>query len=231
MPGLVKLCGLRTPTDALAAVEAGTDLVGLVFAPSPRQVSLEEAQVICDIVRAQARPPRIVGLFVDAAVDTVCAIAAFLQLDLVQLHGNEGPEVVAAIPWPVIKAIRVRSGESVEAVCARILPYVESKQPPFAVLLEAYHPRLAGGTGQVIDWSLARVLAQMFPVFLAGGLTPDTVGPAIEAVRPLGVDVSSGVERNGRKDPVFMQTFVEKARAAFARVAGDAVGVGKGEGR
>jgi phosphoribosylanthranilate isomerase len=215
MPGLVKLCGMRTPEDARAAIEAGADLIGLVFAPSRRRVSLEEARAICRTVRESRNPPRIVGLFVDAPVDEIAMIASALELDLVQLHGNEPPEVLARLGWPALKAMRLRPGESLEAACDRIAPYFSRERKPLAILLDAYHPSLLGGTGQIVDWTLAAELAARFPIILAGGLRPETVAEAIALVRPLGVDVSSGIERDGHKDPQLMQAFVAAARRAF----------------
>ncbi|MDW7982021.1 MAG: phosphoribosylanthranilate isomerase [Thermomicrobium sp.] len=218
MPGLVKLCGMRTPEDALAAAEAGADLIGLVFAPSRRQVTLEQAAAIVESVRRRANAPRVVGLFVDAPPEEVIATAATLALDAVQLHGNESPDMVARIGWPVIKAVRLAGGETAETARARVAPYFAGKAQPLAVLLDAYHPQLPGGTGRTVDWTVAAQLAQEFPVILAGGLRPETVAEAIACVRPRGVDVSSGVERGGQKDPVAMRAFVAAARAAFARV-------------
>ncbi len=218
MPGLVKLCGMRTPEDVLVAAEAGADLLGLVFAPSPRQVTLEEAAELCRVVRRRHNAPRLVGLFVDASLEEIVTIAGMLELDVVQLHGNESPEFLQALAWPVIKAVRVRPGETVDAVRARVAPYFVREPVPLAVLLDAYHPRLPGGTGRTLDWALAAALAQEFPVILAGGLRPETVAEAIEAVRPLGVDVSSGIERGGKKDPAAIHAFVAAARAAFERI-------------
>ncbi|MCX2726737.1 phosphoribosylanthranilate isomerase [Thermomicrobium sp. 4228-Ro] len=218
MPGIVKLCGMRTPEDALAAAEAGADFIGLVFAPSPRRVTLEEAAVICRVVRAVSQPPRIVGLFVDAPVEEIQQVAVLLQLDAVQLHGSEPPEVVRVLGWPVLKAIRVRVGETVEAVRQRVASYFAGEPTPYAVVLDTYHPRMAGGTGETFDWSVAAAIAREFPVILAGGLRAENVAEAIAAVRPFGVDVSSGIEVVGKKDPDRMHAFVAAARTAFARL-------------
>ncbi len=222
MPGIVKLCGMRTPEDALAAAEAGADLIGLVFAPSPRRITLDTAAAIGQVIRGVPSRPKVVGLFVDAPLEEIEHVAVLLELDVVQLHGNEAPELVRALGWPVIKAVRVRPEESVEAVRRRIEPYFARVLAPFAVLLDTYHPRALGGTGESFDWTIAAALARDYPVILAGGLRPETVGRAIEVVRPLGVDVSSGVEVAGRKDPGLMRAFVAAARAAFASVAEEA---------
>lgn len=229
MPGIVKLCGLRTPENALAAADAGADFIGLVFAPSPRRVTLDEAVEVCRAVRALPGGPRVVGVFVDPAFQELVAIAAALELDAVQLHGDEPPEMVRALGCSVLKAIRVRPGESVEAVERRIAPYFDGDPVPFAFLLDTYHPRAAGGTGHVFDWSIAATLARDYPIVLAGGLRPDNVAQAIEIVRPFGVDVSSGIEVAGRKDPQAMRAFVAAARAAFASVHGVSATEGGGK--
>lgn len=195
----VKICGIRTEQAARAAVEAGADAVGFVFYPqSPRFVEPHTAARL-----ARLLPPFVlrVGVFVNAPVEAVRRIAEQVGLDLVQLHGDEPPEVCARMPRRVIKAVRVDGPQALE----RARHY-----PACAVLLDAYAPDRYGGTGRSFDWSLARGLDR--PVILSGGLTPDNVAQAVRQVRPYAVDVSSGVETSGDKDPQKVAAFVRAVR-------------------
>ena len=196
----IKICGIRDPETALAAVEAGADAIGLVFAPSRRRVTLEQARRIIQVL-----PPFIarVGVFVDEDLTRVREIADAGRLDAVQLHGSETPEYAAALPLPVIKAIRVRNAASIDGMGAYRVA---------AFLLDSFEPELAGGTGKPFTWALAAGLGAPAPLILAGGLTPENVGEAIQTVRPYGVDVSSGVETDGRKDPGKIRAFIAAVR-------------------
>jgi phosphoribosylanthranilate isomerase len=196
----VKICGVTSPAIARAAAAAGADAIGLVFAPSRRQVSVEEARAI-----AAALPPFVtkVGVFVDAEPRRIRAIADAVRLDAVQLHGGEPPAAAAALGLPVIKAVRMRDAAAVEALRAYRVA---------AFLLDSFEPDLAGGTGKPFDWTLAAGLAAPAPIILAGGLTAENVEQALEVVRPYGVDVSSGVETEGRKDPVKIREFIARVR-------------------
>lgn len=208
----IKICGLRTTEDAAAAVAAGVDAVGLVFyPPSPRYLLLEAAQAICRSLEGSGVLR--VGVFVDERPEVVRAVALACPLDLVQLHGDERPEVVAALGVPAIKSLAVRNPQSLAALpaYAAVARYLH---------LDAYVPGgLPGGNGQPFAWELAVEPARRYPVILAGGLAPENVGAAIAAVRPFGVDVSSGVERDGRKDHGLMRAFVAAVRQADASVA------------
>jgi len=192
---------------AVVAAAAGADAIGLVFAPSRRQVTVNQARRI-----AAALPPFVtkVGVFVDEDRARVLETAEACSLDIVQLHGLEPPEYCAALGIPAIKAIRVRDARSLEAV---------RKYRVAAFLLDSYDPDLAGGTGTAFKWDLASGLRAPAPVILSGGLTPDNVGDALETVRPYAVDVSSGVETNGRKDHGKMRAFVERVREWSAKEA------------
>lgn len=197
----VKICGIRTEAAAAAAVEAGADAVGFVFyPPSPRFVSPTRAAAL-----ARMLPPFVVrvGVFVNAPVEVVEAVAQEVGLDAVQLHGDEPPEVCARLSIRVIKAVRVDGPEAV--VRARGYPVC-------ALLLDAHLPGRYGGTGRRFDWSLARALDR--PVILSGGLTPDNVAEAIRQARPYAVDVSTGVETHGEKDPEKITAFVQAVRQA-----------------
>jgi phosphoribosylanthranilate isomerase len=214
--GIVKLCGMRTPENALAAAAAGADLIGLVFAPSKRQVSLAVARAIVEAMQELPARPLVVGLFVNALVAEVYRLAEAIPLDLIQLCGDEPPAYLDDLDRPVLRALRLRPGTTIAEARALAAAYFERPRPPRALVVDAHVPGSYGGTGTVADWELAAELAAEFPVILAGGLRPGNVAQAITMVRPIGVDVSSGIETEGRKDPARMRAFVESARAAFA---------------
>jgi phosphoribosylanthranilate isomerase len=186
-----KICGITRLEDALSAVEAGADAIGLVFyANSPRYVAPEKAAQI-----AAALPPFVdaVGLFVDAEATEVRSILAKVKLDLLQFHGDEPPAYCDSFNFPYIKAARVRPGLNLVEYAAR---YHHAK----ALLLDAYVEGVAGGTGERFDWNLIPADLPK-PVILAGGLNPGNVADAVRQTHPYAVDVSGGVEKEkGIKD-------------------------------
>lgn len=197
----VKICGITTIEDALAAVEAGAHALGFVFAPSPRQVTPEQAAAII-----AALPPFVhsVGVFVDGDIE---AVLSRCPLDAVQFHGRESPADLARVQGTRrIKACQV-------AARADLRPLAAYREVADAFLLDARVSRLAGGTGQSFPWPLAREARRFgLPIILAGGLSPENVAAAIEAGQPDAVDVSSGVEASpGRKDPDRVRCFVAAA--------------------
>ena len=200
-----KICGITRVEDALAAVEAGADAIGLVFyAKSPRAVTLPQAQAIL-----AAMPPFVttVGLFVDCARSELNAILDVLPLDLLQFHGDESPAACEGFRRPYIKALRVKPGDD---IAARIGLYGSAA----GVLLDTFVPGVPGGTGEAFDWSLVPQDLSV-PIILAGGLTPENVRAAIEQVRPYAVDVSGGVEASkGLKDSDKIHAFVHAVRGA-----------------
>jgi phosphoribosylanthranilate isomerase len=201
----IKICGIRDETDALAAAEAGADAIGLIFAPSRRQVDLAQARRI-----AASLPPFVarVGVFVNEAFDRLRSLVDGVRLDAVQLHGDETAEYCCAVRdlgVTTIKAIQVAGPLDVAGVRAL---------PVSAVLLDAYRPGRRGGIGEPFDWRLAAPVAAVVPVILSGGLTAANVAAGIAAVRPYAVDASSGVETDGRKDPAKIHAFVQAARAS-----------------
>lgn len=195
----VKFCGICREVDALSAVDLGVDALGFVFyRKSPRYVEVAAAS---DIIAAL--PPLImtVGLFVDADLEWVEQVVTATRIDLIQYHGAESGAACRAGPRPYIKAIRVDSGFDFAVPLAE---YAQAR----AVLLDAYHPQLHGGTGQPFDWSLIPKHCAK-PVILAGGLTVDNVAAAIAQVRPYAVDVSGGIESSkGVKDLKKMRDFM-----------------------
>ncbi len=186
-----KICGITRPDDALVAASQGADAIGLVFyPPSPRNVSVEQAQSVI-----AALPPFVttVGLFVDADVADVRAILGEVPLDLLQFHGNEEEGYCCSFGRPYFKAIRMAEGVDLAAEAAL---YATAS----ALLLDSFQKGVPGGTGHAFDW--ARIPQGLEkPIILAGGLGPENVEEAIRTVRPYAVDVSSGVEAaKGIKD-------------------------------
>ncbi|MFM9105144.1 MAG: phosphoribosylanthranilate isomerase [Chloroflexota bacterium] len=215
--GLVKICGLRETRHAVVAAEAGADLIGFVFAPARRRITPEDARDAIAAARAVAGRIVAVGVFVNAGADEIAEVAAVAGIDLAQLHGEEDPGLPAMLPVPATKAFAPPPGLSLREALAEIDRHLQAVTPPLAALVDGYHPGASGGTGARADWELAAGLAACRPLVLAGGLGPDNVADAIAAVRPLGVDVSSGVESDGIKDEALIRAFVRSAREAFRR--------------
>jgi phosphoribosylanthranilate isomerase len=201
----VKICGLTSVADAVAAAEAGADMIGLMFyEKSPRHVSLQLAAEI-----ARALPPFVlkVGVFVNPDADLVTRALGECGLSLLQFHGDEPSEFCTGFGMMNLKAFRIRDAESLRA-----LEHFNTD----AFLLDAYSASGLGGTGEKFNWDLA-VAAQKFgkPLFLAGGLTPENVAAAVRQVRPFAVDVSSGVESTpGKKDALKVRAFIAATKAA-----------------
>jgi phosphoribosylanthranilate isomerase len=214
---VIKIDGLREPEHAAAAAAAGADLIGFIFAPARRQVTAAVARSCIAAARAAApeRPVLAVGVFVDAPPSEMARIAREAGIDALQLHGAEPPESLRHLPVPALKALRPRPGTNASQLMAEIGRYHSSAQPPLGIVVDGYAEESAGGTGARADWRLAAEIAATFPIILAGGLDPDNVGVAIHQVNPLGVDVSSGVEIDGVKDPGRIEAFIRAARTAF----------------
>lgn len=196
----VKVCGITNLEDAMAAVECGADALGFVFAPSPRQVTLE---IVRDIV--MQLPPFVykVGVFVDSDLHTVRSTSLTCGLDLVQLHGSENQAYCAALFPRAIKAF-VASPSALERLKSfRVAAYMLDRDKAVSNVAEIDH------------WELARQAGNRGRVVLAGGLTPDNVARAIEIARPYAVDVASGVEQSpGKKDHAKLRAFIQAARQA-----------------
>ena len=202
----IKICGIMHPDDARAALDAGADMIGLNFVlDSPRQLDLKTAAEIAEQVAGQVER---VAVFRDALPEEIERVLRRVDLERVQLHGNESREDVEAIDLPVIKAIR---GADIEA----------AETYPGTVLL-VDHPTEGGGSGKTWNWSESAVLIEQgHDIILAGGLNPDNVGEILggfEDLLPWGVDVATGVEGpDRRKDPLRMAAFVEAVRKSEGR--------------
>jgi len=214
----IKICGIRDKTHALAAVQAGADFIGLVFAPSQRQVSPALAREIASAVKKSSDATKVVGVFVNAPSSQVNELADFCALDWVQLSGDESWEYCRKVVRPVIKAIRIdrQSPEELNADLSsgsRLLP-----AQGFITLLDSRVEGKYGGTGESFNWNLAQKVAKGFPVIIAGGLDPKNVTRLIKRVAPWGVDVSSGVETGGVKDTSKIEAFIGAVRKADERI-------------
>lgn len=217
----IKICGIQTLPDALAAIEAGADLLGFNFYPkSPRYITPESCAEITAILRKKHPAITLVGVFVNRPIHEIRATLQTALLHLAQLHGDEPPEMLAELQPHAFKALRLKSDAGTDwKTDNRISGFIhyfgsQSAPPPApALLVDAAAPGLYGGSGQIANWSAAAELSKQFPLLLAGGLTPENVAEAIRAVQPWGVDVASGVESApGVKDPAKMQAFAQAVR-------------------
>ena len=209
----VKICGISEVFQAKAAIEAGADLIGVVLAPSPRQVTYEKAREIVAALKEHYFP--VVGVFVNMPATKVNAVAAFCGLDWVQLSGDETWEYCQEIEKPVIKAIHVSPDWDEEKLLAHLEDgqrVLGSRSPIY--LLDTLVENQYGGTGQTFAWEIARGAVAKYPVIIAGGLHPGNVGQVVASLRPWGVDVSSGVESGGVKDVDKIKAFVQAVRSA-----------------
>lgn len=220
---LVKICGVTDPKHARAAAAFGADFVGMVFAPSRRQVTIGQAKRIAAALRKERgclppgaaageveeavrqTRPLLVGVFADQDADTINAISDECGLDVVQLSGSESWEMCAMIRRPVFKCMKVKPGDAASVVLANM-------GAGGIVLLDPYVSGTYGGTGQILDWFMAAEVAAQVPTVLAGGLKPDNVSHAVRTVRPWAVDVSSGVETEGSKDTEKIREFIAAAK-------------------
>ncbi len=218
----LKICGLTRVVDAELAALARVDAIGLNFyAKSKRYVTLEQARIIVSLLpHGVAR----VGVFVNHSAEEIRAIQAATQLDYVQLHGDETPQLAAELaPLPIIRGVRCRGVEEAVDAARWVAECRRGGGVLAGVIVDAFHPSEYGGTGQLADPAVFVELRRLLPgtpLLLAGGLTPQNVASAIRATCPDGVDVASGVETSiGSKDPLLMRSFIALAREALEAAA------------
>lgn len=196
----IKICGITTLDAAKTVESAGADWIGFVFAPSKRKISPEHAKQI-----SKALSPKIkkVGVFVNESIEKIISIANEVGLDYIQLHGDEDETFAKQIPFPIIKAFSIEHTD---------IQTIE-RYPANYILLDSPGKKYRGGTGETFDWEKINELnVDKRKIILAGGLHADNVQQAIKIVTPRGIDVSSGVETDGKKDPEKIFTFIKRAR-------------------
>jgi phosphoribosylanthranilate isomerase len=205
----VKICGITNLEDALLAIGMGADALGFIFAKSPRRITAKEARTII-----HSLPPLVktVGVFVNEEPARIKEIKSFCGFDLVQLHGEESPEICQDLMPHAVKSFRIQNETDIE----NINKYRGTVR---AILLDTFQPGKAGGTGQTFDWSLALKARETgLPIILAGGLGPGNIQEAVATVKPYAVDINSGIEeRPGKKDLVLMKQLMEKIKKTESR--------------
>ena len=224
----IKICGITNLNDALAAIDAGADLLGFNFYPkSPRSLEIGLCRGITSRLRYRYAHVIFVGVFVNTPVAEVHATLETCGLELAQLHGDETPAMLAALGEKGFKALRLKAEPGTDfKTDERIAPFIRFSAPKSVaqsvtqaarypdLLVDAAVPGLYGGSGVVANWTAAAELARQVPLLLAGGLTPANVADAVRQVQPWGVDVASGVEsRPGVKDVQKMKAFVAAVKS------------------
>lgn len=217
----VKICGIKTLADALAAAEVGADLLGFNFyKSSPRYITPDDALAICTSLRQQlgAACPVLVGVFVNEIVGNVSAVTAKVGLGFAQLSGDESDSMLRELRGIAYKAIRPMNKAMALDDAGYYAPVFPTSERVPSLLLDAYHPKLYGGTGEQASVEVALAVREVAPrLMLAGGLTPENVASRVDAIQPWGVDVASGVEvadQPGVKDSAKMRAFVQAAKHA-----------------
>lgn len=211
----VKICGIRTVEDALSVIEAGADMLGFNFYPgSSRHITPGDCMRLIvrleTALREELYDVTLVGVFVNQSHEFIHAVFRDCHLDLVQLSGDEPPEMLESLGERAFKVLRPASALDLQELMLRYPP----RQVAPAWLIDSYRAGEYGGTGEVGDWQMARAVASRVPVILAGGLRPDNVAEAIRQVNPWGVDVASGVESEpGVKDARKVREFIRAVRS------------------
>lgn len=199
---LVKICGMKTVEDARLAASAGTDFIGFIFAESSRKITSQTAASIAKELPASIKK---VGVFANQSKAEILEIASMAGLDFIQLHGQESAEFAKSMPLPVIKAFSIKSKEDLNKIVGYPAEYYLVDLPK--------KPKSSQKIHVTLDWKmLADSSLPSEKLILAGGLTADNVAEAVKIVQPIGVDVASGVETDGKKDGQKIRAFIQNAK-------------------
>ena len=206
----IKICGIKTLTDALVAIDAGADYLGFNFYPkSVRFIDKNTCAEITSVLKKEYPHIKLVGVFVNSTVEEMKDIMETCSFDLAQLHGDETIEMLSALDGKAFKAFR--------GVPENLDGFARENAP--ALLVDGSVKGVYGGSGVTSDWNGAAELAKKYPLLLAGGLTPENVAEAVSRVKPWGVDVASGVESApGEKGPSKIKAFVQAVRDGQSQV-------------
>jgi phosphoribosylanthranilate isomerase len=209
---------LTNREDARFAIEAGADYLGFIFAPSRRQVDPATARTIIKTIRRLKSCPEIAGVFVNSTPQEVNRIAEQCELDWVQLSGDETWEYCRKIKYPIIKALHVMVNSTPGNILEEVRRgYQIMKRNRLIYLLDSQVKGTYGGTGQTFNWELVKEVVVTFPVFIAGGLSSENVASLIQEIHPVGVDVSSGVENQEKKDQGKIKEFITIVKSQKGR--------------
>jgi phosphoribosylanthranilate isomerase len=209
----VKFCGMQDVDSIRVAIESGADAIGFILADSRRRILPDKVAKI----REHLKPghPPLIGVTVNAEPGVVMRDVETAGLDLIQLSGDETPDVLDRYHVPVIKALRFEGGVTLDEALLRVASWLEGPRAAQYVIVDGHATGAFGGTGARADWNLVAGIARRFPIILAGGLSPDNVADAIRMVQPFGVDVSSGTETDGAKDHAKIRAFAHNARSSL----------------
>ncbi|MGB1289264.1 MAG: phosphoribosylanthranilate isomerase [Aggregatilineales bacterium] len=215
---IIKICGITRYDDAVTATDAGADMLGLnFFKRSPRYIEIAAAREICDTLREAygKNCPVLVGLFVNATDSDIAAIMGEVGLDFAQLSGDESDEMIAELRGKAFKSIRPMNKAMALDDTKYYQPHFPSDDRVPSLILDAYHPKLYGGTGETASIEVAQAVKADVPrMMLAGGLNPENIAERMQTIQPWGVDVASGVEDDtpGIKSAAKIQAFVQAVR-------------------
>jgi len=218
---IIKICGLTSAEDAVQVAALNVDIIGMVFAPSRRQMDAQQAADIVKQVKRLPHHPALAGVFVNEPPQTVNDTAAYCGLDMVQLSGDESWAYCRELRTPFIKVIHItRACTSSQVIEDIEAGYKAGHSQPFICMLDCKTDGRYGGSGHSFDWDIAAGTCALFPLIVAGGLSSTNVRQLIRRADPAGVDVSSGVESGGRKDIGKVRDFVRLVRLTGGSEAG-----------
>lgn len=213
---------MKSVDDAMGMAELDVNMLGLVFAPSTRRITPQLAREISQKLKQKQHRPALVGIFVNEALQTVNDTAAYCGLDIVQFSGDERWDYCRKLEHPFIKVIHITGDSTSAGIIADLeAGYSSGLKRPFVCMLDCKSEGKYGGSGSSFNWNVAEKPSFLFPLIIAGGLHAGNVGMLLRHVRPAGVDVSSGVESNGKKDFVKVEEFVRVVRLAGNKTEAD----------